>query len=209
MASSFEPLHQHLFIPTSIPPTEWDGRCSCIPGFDRVSRLLKDRERTKVTAFYHVDAPPNSYLLASTGLFASDSNLSLSLLESVPEGEVPWEAAGVVRSDCSADAFIFVCSHRQRDERCGYCGPVLVDLINGKLVESCKHRPVNVRAFPCSHIGGHTYAGNVLVYTKHRGVCFGCVAPPLIDVLVDGVCADGLETIPKPLLPHIRGEMSL
>ncbi|KAH9259720.1 hypothetical protein BASA82_000244 [Batrachochytrium salamandrivorans] len=47
----------------------------------------------------------------------------------------------------------FVCAHGTRDKRCGDRGmPIVQSLLDqGK------------RAFPCSHIGGHAFAGNVLV----------------------------------------------
>lgn len=59
-------------------------------------------------------------------------------------------------------AFVFVCAHSNRDKRCGVCGPVLIE----KFKEEIKSRGLNDQVFvnSCSHIGGHKYAGNVIIF---------------------------------------------
>jgi hypothetical protein len=100
-----------------------------------------------------------------------------------------------------------VCSHRERDERCGYCGPVLVDMMRkavaAKARTAAAAAPVHI--FPCSHIGGHAYAGNVVVYSKHGGRCFGRITPAHVDDLVDYVAVHKDAKVPVALRPHLRG----
>ena len=67
---------------------------------------------------------------------------------------------------------VFVCVHAARDERCGRCGPPLLAAIR-ESVASAGLEDVRVRA--TSHVGGHKYAGNVLVYPE--GVWYGYVRP--------------------------------
>ena len=57
---------------------------------------------------------------------------------------------------------VFVCVHASRDRRCGVCGPALVQ----KLDEEVELRGLKERVFvsACSHIGGHKYAGNLIIY---------------------------------------------
>ncbi|CAK9108643.1 Altered inheritance of mitochondria protein 32 [Durusdinium trenchii] len=61
------------------------------------------------------------------------------------------------------DTMLFVCAHAKRDARCGFCGPELT----AKAEELLKLNEVPaMRIRKCSHVGGHKYAGNVLVYGR-------------------------------------------
>jgi hypothetical protein len=53
--------------------------------------------------------------------------------------------------------YFFVCTHKTRDPRCGQRGPAIVAAIRQRAIEK-------VHVFECSHVGGHKYAGNVIVY---------------------------------------------
>lgn len=57
--------------------------------------------------------------------------------------------------------WLFVCVHGERDERCGACGPPLLEALRTAVAEAGLPE-VRVRA--TSHVGGHKYAGNLLVY---------------------------------------------
>jgi hypothetical protein len=70
-------------------------------------------------------------------------------------------------------AVVLVCSHSRRDARCGKTAPILLDALEEGLrdrdlfydaEESSENGKVLVSTV--SHIGGHRYAGNVLVYRK-------------------------------------------
>lgn len=67
---------------------------------------------------------------------------------------------------------VFVCVHAARDERCGRCGPPLLAALEAA-VEREGLDDVTVRA--TSHVGGHKYAGNVILYPE--GVWYGYVRP--------------------------------
>ena len=58
---------------------------------------------------------------------------------------------------------IFVCAHGSRDKRCGVCGPVLIQ----NLKEEINLRGLGNQVFvtPCSHVGGHKYAGNLIIFS--------------------------------------------
>ncbi|KPA73978.1 hypothetical protein ABB37_09552 [Leptomonas pyrrhocoris] len=64
-----------------------------------------------------------------------------------------------------------------------------------------------VHVIPCSHFGGHVYAGNVLIYSKHGGVCFGCVTPNDVETIVDVVRNDD-GVVPDGLQGRVRGRMT-
>jgi len=67
---------------------------------------------------------------------------------------------------------VFVCVHAARDDRCGRCGPPLIEALEAA-VEREGLNDVEIRA--TSHVGGHKYAGNVIIYPE--GVWYGYVRP--------------------------------
>ena len=80
-------------------------------------------------------------------------------MDDVPRGPLPGR-------------WIFVCVHAARDERCGRCGPPLLEALRQACAEEGLD-DVTIRA--TSHVGGHKYAGNVIVYPE--GVWYGTVTP--------------------------------
>mmetsp|Transcript_108567 Transcript_108567/g.338448 ORF Transcript_108567/g.338448 Transcript_108567/m.338448 type:complete len:254 (+) Transcript_108567:24-785(+) len=82
------------------------------------------------------------------------------------------------------DAHVFVCAHTRRDARCGHCGPRLLDAIAGS------GSAATVRK--CSHVGGHAYAGNVLVFQpggcgrEASGDFYGYVTPTAVADVLSG-----------------------
>ncbi|KAI7758326.1 hypothetical protein M8C21_013687 [Ambrosia artemisiifolia] len=85
-------------------------------------------------------------------------------------------------------SYIFVCAHGARDKRCGVCGPALVSRFKDEIDLRGYQSKVFVR--PCSHIGGHKYAGNVIIFgsnnhQKVTGHWYGYVMPDDVPVLFD------------------------
>lgn len=80
--------------------------------------------------------------------------------------------------------WVFVCVHRARDERCGRCGPPVLEAMR-RAVREEGLEDVTVRA--TSHVGGHKYAGNVIVYPE--GVWYGYVTA---------------EDVPRIVRRHLR-----
>ncbi|KAL4618560.1 hypothetical protein ACB092_06G019700 [Castanea dentata] len=58
--------------------------------------------------------------------------------------------------------YVFVCCHGSQDRRCGVCGPALI----GRFKEEIELHGVQSTSSvsPCSHLGGHKYAGNVIIF---------------------------------------------
>lgn len=83
-----------------------------------------------------------------------------SFVEDVLVNGKPW-ASGV--PEALTGSHIFVCAHGSRDRRCGVCGPPLIEKLN----EEIELRGLKDQLFvsPCSHIGGHKYAGNLIVFS--------------------------------------------
>jgi (2Fe-2S) ferredoxin len=96
-----------------------------------------------------------------------------------------------------AGAYAFVCAHAKRDKRCGVCGPPLIAALRAAAAAS--GAPLAVRA--CSHVGGHAYAGNVLVFDRAagvpRGTWLGYVAPEDVPAIVDDLVGRGAPPQPR------------
>lgn len=54
---------------------------------------------------------------------------------------------------------VLICGHMDRDKRCGIYGPILLEQFNKYLPPTA-----NPTATLVSHIGGHRFAGNVIIY---------------------------------------------
>ena len=87
-----------------------------------------------------------------------------------------------VPSEALSGWHVFVCVHGARDERCGLCGPPLVERFQIELESRGLLEKVAVRR--SSHVGGHRYAGNVLIYPG--GDWYGFVSPKDVPKIVEG-----------------------
>ncbi|MFZ0548084.1 MAG: sucrase/ferredoxin-like family protein [Candidatus Promineifilaceae bacterium] len=76
---------------------------------------------------------------------------------------------------------VFVCVHGMRDERCGQCGPPIARRFQMELSKRGLTNKVAVRR--TSHVGGHAFAGNVLIYPG--GNWYGYVTPEDVPRLID------------------------
>ncbi|KAF8031731.1 hypothetical protein BT93_D0830 [Corymbia citriodora subsp. variegata] len=85
-------------------------------------------------------------------------------------------------------SYVFVCSHGSRDRRCGVCGPALVSRFREEIELRGLHGKVTVS--PCSHVGGHKYAGNVIIFGPDfsgaiSGHWYGYVSPDDVPILLE------------------------
>ncbi|KAL2320169.1 hypothetical protein Fmac_029138 [Flemingia macrophylla] len=130
-----------------------------------------------------------------------ESNID-SFFEDVLINGKPW-TAGV--PEVLSGSHVYVCAHASRDVRCGVCGPVLINKLNEEIELRGLKDQISVTA--CSHIGGHKYAGNVIIYSpgadgKIMGHWYGYVTPDDVSELLDKHIAKG-EVIQRLL----RGQM--
>ncbi|KAJ3694735.1 hypothetical protein LUZ60_000112 [Juncus effusus] len=104
-------------------------------------------------------------------------------------------------------AYVYVCAHGSRDKRCGVCGPALIDKFKEEVGLRGLEGQVSVSA--CSHIGGHKYAGNVIIFAKGEngevtGHWYGYVAPDDVALLLDQ------HIIKGEVIDHLwRGQLGL
>ncbi|OLL22891.1 Actin patches distal protein 1 [Neolecta irregularis DAH-3] len=96
-------------------------------------------------------------------------------------------------------AVVLICSHKKRDRRCGIAGPILQQEFRKYLREKNLLRnwdedeTDSVGVFLCSHIGGHKFAGNVVIYRRNEGECIwlGRVEPCHVPHIVSETIEHG------------------
>jgi len=81
---------------------------------------------------------------------------------------------------------VLICSHHSRDERCGNYFPVLERVFREELARAGLRVGVDVEVAATSHLGGHKWAGNVVVYVLSEGwgVWYGRVGVREVEGIV-------------------------
>lgn len=79
----------------------------------------------------------------------------------------------MIARPCELDYVILLCSHRRRDARCGITAPLIKRELERHLRplgldrDADDSRPGGAGIFFVSHVGGHKFSANVLVYRKN------------------------------------------
>jgi len=181
LADSVKPYHRHVLACTGA--RDWPARLEDDGGLlGRMARDLRERRDgpapiPKLTA---TDEPSRG---AGVDLLVFPDSVRYSAVDEGAWGGVLAELTGAapgssLRREPLGGRWVFVCVHGARDERCGRCGPGVLEALRAACAEEGLD-DVTVRA--TSHVGGHKYAANVLVYPG--GVWYGTVTPadaPLI-----------------------------
>ncbi|KAI0835354.1 Sucrase/ferredoxin-like-domain-containing protein [Hypoxylon sp. FL0890] len=139
------------------------------------------------------------------------------------------------------DVLVLICGHGQRDKRCGIYGPILqeeferqlprsgFDVLHGPAVDEGvtapqlsgttpgEELPRTARVGQISHIGGHKYAGNVIVYlppslknsagNPHplagHGIWYGRIEPKHVEGVIKETIVNG-----NIIADHFRGAIN-
>ncbi len=174
----------HLFIST--PNGDWPARIEEGEGYvPLLAQWLyrSSREaglRVKLTAFHDPDQGRRPRILSFPE--RTEYRVEVERLDAWVEeffgapADSPCFSPTQVRGN-----WVFVCVHGTRDERCGACGPPLVEAFRTAFRKTRDSEQTFV--YPCSHVGGHIFAGNVLIYPG--GDWYGHVTPEVVPELVD------------------------
>lgn len=182
LAGSVKPYRRHAFACTGV--AEWPARLEEAEGLlGAMARDVRELpmelgEPPKLTATDERSTGPGIDLLvfpeALRYRVADESGWRAVLREHLVGG-----APAPVQNRSLPGRHVFVCIHAARDERCGRCGPPLLSAVREAVAEAGLE-DVTVRA--TSHVGGHKYAGNLLVYPE--GIWYGYVRPDDAERLV-------------------------
>ena len=206
---SSPPLFRHVFVLVSSKAETWPKEFAT-PLIEALSAAVEkyaDKSSIRITAAENVEG------LDEEGdvLVFPDFVRVKGVLNSVEDVE---DFVGRLISDVSfaigedtellSNSQVMICSHSKRDDRCGYCGPILFDEFHKLKTITGKEDVCAIRK--CAHVGGHIYAGNVIVFRPHKnapsrdegsgGDWFGYVAPKDVPALLE-LCESDSSTYPQ------------
>ncbi|XP_039118447.1 uncharacterized protein LOC120254401 isoform X3 [Dioscorea cayenensis subsp. rotundata] len=187
---------RHVFLchkcpdlwPSHIETTE----CSQLPGLLSVALKARkeDLKRRTCLTIYQGEDDMDSMdgdvmifpdMIKYKGLTQGDVD---NFVDEVLVKESGWSFGEV---ETLSGSYVFVCAHGSRDRRCGLCGPVLVRKFREEIKSGDLHDQVSVH--PCSHIGGHKFAGNVIIFSKKddkvTGDWYGYVSPDDVPTILE------------------------
>lgn len=191
---------RHIFVDTGARP--WHARVE--DSDETVARLMQALDRspalmptTRVTAYRE------RKLLSGRDFLVFPDAVRYTATVEQPEDRIIRQLSGhdlevPLTSSRLDGTHFFVCVHAERDERCGRCGPPIMEALEDYL--SDQNVLSNWYVYPCSHVGGHRYAGNLLVYPG--GYWYGYVTPASVSMIVDHIVQDRI------FHPLFRGQMA-
>ncbi|KAG7563792.1 Thioredoxin-like superfamily [Arabidopsis suecica] len=190
LAGSVGPYGRHVFLcykshETWLPRVETEG----LP--QRFAKSFKDRKadfgvETKLTVCGGGESDGDVLIFPEMVRYKAiqDTDVDAFVEDVLVKGK-PWTSG--VQEELSG-SFVFVCAHGSRDKRCGVCGPVLME----KFLQEIGSRGLSEKivVLPCSHIGGHKYAGNLIVFSPDSagnvsGHWYGYVTPDDVPAMLD------------------------
>jgi (2Fe-2S) ferredoxin len=191
LSGSVKLYHRHLFVCTG--STDWPERIESDRDFVQAmweAMTLREPEMplvTKLTACDDVGDSPGYDILVFPdqvrylGVREEDFSALVEdhLVGNKLSDRIPYQPL--------TGQHIFVCVHGARDARCGECGPPLVEeFISGLEARGYADQVVVRRS---SHVGGHKYAGNALIYPS--GDWYGHVTSADVPRIIEQHIARG------------------
>lgn len=176
LADTVKPYARHALVCTGT--TVWPARLEDAPGLlGRMARDVRDLRGVeeappKLTATDAASKGPDPDVLVFPDGVRYEGVDEARWREILDRHLVRGEPAEAVPRESLGGRHVFVCVHAERDPRCGRCGPPLVAALREAAAAAGL---ADVRVLATSHVGGHKYAGNVIVYPE--GVWYGYVEP--------------------------------
>ncbi|EUC48990.1 hypothetical protein COCMIDRAFT_85869 [Bipolaris oryzae ATCC 44560] len=187
-APGFDPFTNILITASSLPKSSTPNTTSLLlfPSFKRIQNLPHTPSSLSDFA--------TTYLKAKT-LHPMHANLSAAQKANLTRDES--KAAFLPEAHDITTPTILICGHGGRDQRCGILGPLLQSAFRTEF----HRRGLDAHVGLISHIGGHKYAGNVIMYVPPSikgnnelggaGVWYGRVGPEHVEGLVEETFVKG------------------
>ena len=148
--------------------------------YDDVMRRFGTRCKKAEAALYLCEMESASEDQFDVLVFPDHIRIGLNDLEGLLDG------SEVASEPLAHRFYVFVCAHVKRDKRCAVLGNQLLNAFEEEVSARKVEDLVAVSAM--SHVGGHAYAGNVLLYP--HGVLYGrgrvCHVVPILESLTTG-----------------------
>ncbi|KAF2074128.1 hypothetical protein CYY_004570 [Polysphondylium violaceum] len=192
VANSIHEYKRHFFICTGIAYDQWPSKAySATEALEKFSQSVKKFEKNEraPALFNGTDMPSTN--ADSFDLIVFPENVKfVGLTNQTVEDVLTYfqENDGIgsnfpahIKVETLSSKYLFVCAHKQKDERCGYCGPILMDDLRKEI--SKRNLDNDIKVYGSTHVGGHKFAGNVLVFPE--GHWYGYVTPNDVNQIID------------------------
>ncbi|KAF3049906.1 Leucyl-tRNA synthetase, mitochondrial [Didymella keratinophila] len=184
---AFDPFTNVLITASSLPATETTNATTAylFPSFQRINSIPHTHSAFSAFATAYLKAPalhPMHDALSAAQKAALTRDTSKAALVPSPEP--------ITRPT------VLICGHGGRDQRCGVLGPILQSAFRKEL----ERRGIEADVAQISHIGGHKYAGNVILYLppdlegnglRGSGIWYGRVGPEQVEGVVEETVVKG------------------
>jgi len=173
LAGSVKFYKQHLAVCTGGAAELWAARVEEMEGlFATLNQALKDRGLNKLIKLGACDMPtvgaegfdiflmPDMLVLPEITIDKVEK-LANALENQFTEG-LPFDVRPMAGGD-----HVFVCTHANRDERCGIWGIPLYQALEQEI----KRQDAIAEVYQISHVGGHKFAATCLIYPQ--GIWYG------------------------------------
>lgn len=182
-----QPFTNVLITASSLPKSDQPGTTTALlfPSFKRIPNIPHVTEALSNFA--------TAYLKA-TSLHPMHNGLSMEQKAALLRDES--KANELPRAEEIIKPTILICGHGGRDQRCGILGP----LLQSSFRHEFQRRGIEADVGLISHIGGHKYAGNVIIYLppsmqgnalRGSGIWYGRVGPENVEGVVEETLTRG------------------
>eukprot|EP01059_Diplonema_ambulator_P000967 TRINITY_DN10748_c0_g2_i2.p1 TRINITY_DN10748_c0_g2~~TRINITY_DN10748_c0_g2_i2.p1 ORF type:complete len:269 (+),score=57.85 TRINITY_DN10748_c0_g2_i2:49-807(+) len=175
---------KHVVVVTEQAPTEWDKMLKGGTKAETLVKTITDELGKGADIKVSMASFPFATPFTECDVIVFADKTAPYLRKSVSLSDIPSLVADLKAESpttpnalTTAPAFALMCSHTKRDGRCGYAGPVLADLAQQEAIP-------NLIVGKISHVGGHMFAGNVLMYDSTGNDWFGYVTPDLLPKIL-------------------------
>ena len=163
---SVKPYKQHLILPEFEIASKWPSNVEEMSGSmsESAKSALKGSKQGIIVTAYNDDQ--STLAMGQTYVFPAGiqfQGLTPSNMKILTDWMLdPIYPCILEHSPILHDALVLICAHKLRDKRCGVAGPMLLKEFQKEIAEQSQ----NIRVLAVSHVGGHKFAGNVIVYRK-------------------------------------------
>lgn len=186
IANTVKPYDRHIMVCSSIP---WEAKIEhSYPFSNLLSHITNHKTANSIDIVIKVTAcdRPNSlpdkldilvypearmYSIEDSRLEEFCYALVMGIFDTFDSQPLPW------------NTLILACIHASRDKRCGRAGPQVIEEVNKQLLNT--GNPNNIAILGCSHLGGHEFAGIVIVYPE--GQWYGYITKRTVTELLENI----------------------
>jgi Sucrase/ferredoxin-like len=152
--NSFKPYKYHLLLQKNEAWKEDESEESFKRVIDSTSEF-KGRIMNTVYKSDHID----QLLVLPNGIKTSPDKLDM-VIDFILKKRTDLQGETLVQSH-----IIMICAHMKRDKRCGVAGALLIEEFEKQLANA--NLTDKILLLPVSHIGGHKFAGNIIIYRRN------------------------------------------